>query len=137
VIRQRVPQRAPWPFGNDTPADRARTYAQFCWAELERHAPVEAERIRAMAERFGDDLWLVPQPDTTPPGELMTRAQVAELAGVVPDVVSMWGNRGIVRGGVRYRLQRHPGGYKPDDVTAFLRIRDTPEGASVPAEAST
>ncbi|MEK6443594.1 hypothetical protein [Pseudonocardia sp. T1-2H] len=132
---RRSPERAPWPWGNDTRADRLAVYARMCWDSLAKLDPVEADRIRRFAAHFGDEHLINPPPDTAAPGQPMTRQQVAELANVEPAAVTMWASRGIRRGGQRYRLvPRRPGEYDPDDVTAFLQVRD---GAVQPAEAMT
>lgn len=120
-------RRQPWPreLGPNTPVDRARTVARACWHALVAADPDTAEAIRAMAARFGEDVWLTPSPELAAPGERLTREQVAVRAGVTPPVVTMWGSRGIRRGGRTLRLVRHPDGrYDPDEVAAFLLERD-------------
>jgi hypothetical protein len=121
-------KREPWPFGNDSPADRARTVAAFCWQALDEVDPGRAEEIRKLAARFGEDIYLAPTWSTVAPGQLLTRAEVAELAHVTPTAVAMWGSRGIVRRHQRHYLVPRPGGrYHPDDVDAFLRLYNTPD----------
>lgn len=131
---RRQPARAPWPFGSDTRADRLAVYLRMTWEALVKADPAEADRIRRFCEHFGDDHLIQPPVTTAAPGERWDRHQVAALAGVDPKDVTMWGSRGISRGGRRYYLRRGDGGFLPDDVTAFLRIRDTPDGAPIPAE---
>lgn len=125
------PRARPWPreLGPNTPVDRARTIARACWHALTDptlHGPTVAEAIRTMAALYGEDLWLTPQPVTADSvGARPTREQVAHQAGVSPKTVTMWGSRGILRGGVTHRLVRHPDGrYHPDEVTGFLTARD-------------
>lgn len=120
----------PWPFGPDTALDRARTIARHALDLLDVANPPVAADLREMAVRFGEGYWLsAPAGPGPSPGELLTTAQVAALARVEESAVSKWSTRGIVRGGVRHALARHPGGYLPADVDEFLLLRDTPQAA--------
>lgn len=119
MLRQRQ-----WPFGADTPTDRARTIARSCFTALRAAAPTVAEQILELAREYGEDVWLAPTHAAPAGGRWLTRADVARLAGVKPAVVSNWGRRGLHRGGERRQLVKHPEGWHPDEVAGFLRWRD-------------
>lgn len=141
-------RRWPWPpeLGPNTPAERGRTIARgyrglsVKWARLfEQADPVdvpelaaqfwaELQALDAMADRFGESVWLLPTASTKGPGERLTRREVAERAGVSPAAVTQWAVNGLAigPGGLRVHLRPVPGAgsYDPEDVDEFLHLRD-------------
>lgn len=115
-----------WPFGADTPTDRARTIARSCYTALRGANPGIADQILELARDYGEDAWLAPSHAAPPDGRWLSRDDVARLAGVRPVVVSNWGSRGLTRRGETRRLTKHPEGWHPDEVHDFLAWRDQP-----------
>lgn len=109
------PGRSRWPIPHDKPVDRARTLAGALLAALQKADPDAAADIMERAHRYGET-WLGAAA-TTAQGPWLTRAQVAELAGVEPDTVSQWTTRG--------KLTRHPNGYAEREVMDLLAAMRT------------
>lgn len=121
---RRAQRVRPWPFPNDTATDRARTLANALYEELEALDPERAHRARDRAHSYGER-WLGPQ--KAPDSPRLTRAEVAELAGVAPDTVSQWTTRGRI-------TRQADGRYLERDVHELLaqskaRTRTTQEEA--------
>lgn len=122
--------RPPWPpeLGPDTPTQRARVYCR-AFLDILNACPDQAAREKtaqtlALIAVFGDDTWLNPPPVDSSPGERLTPAQVAALAGVGPDAVRKWESRGLYRWHTRRHLTPGPDGmYDPDHVDDFLDWR--------------
>lgn len=103
----------PWPNPADTPLDRRSFIARAYREALHREAPAVCARIDQLVREFGEDAWLIGQLDN---GEdLIARAEVARRAGVAPNTVSMWVERG--------KITRYPGGYRWSEVDEMLAAR--------------
>lgn len=133
MIRQR--RRSTWPpeLGPDTALDRARVISRG-WRDLAitlaatPHTPEEAQRMVAAVEalciRVGEGGWQIPAPAPAK-GAWMSREDVALLGGVRTSVVGDWSSRGLLdrTTGEWRKLTRHPEGYHPDEVDAYLEWR--------------
>ncbi|MEV1295219.1 hypothetical protein [Pseudonocardia sp. NPDC049635] len=121
------PGRSAWPIPTDRPIDRARTLANAALDALAAADPAAADRIRTQAHQYGET-WLgaAPQPAA---GEWLTREDVARLAGVEPQTVSLWTTRGTRAG----HLIRHPDGYAEREVVDYLAaLRGAPPTEETP-----
>lgn len=132
-------RRSPWPasMGPNTAHDRARTVARAAYALARKHAPAgDLATFEAMCRAVGEAGWLLPSAATRDDTAWLTRDDVASRGGVRPDVVSGWAGRGLTRQGETRHLSRHPEGYHPDEVTDFLRWRDTAPRTRTPEKGS-
>ncbi len=97
----------PWPFPHHTPRDRERFAAQVLRTALRGENPVAADAVDAWLKQFDHNFaWLFGAVE--PASEVITRAEAAAYAGVVPDTISTWVGRGY--------LTRVPGGYLREEV---------------------
>ena len=103
-----------WPIPTDRPIDRARTLANALLEALDTADPAAADRIRDQAHQYGET-WLGATAQQVA-GEWLTRHDVARLAGVEPQTVSLWTTRGTSVG----HLTRHPDGYAEREVVDYL-----------------
>lgn len=113
-----------------TQLDQARAVARDLYRHLEMVDPRTAQTLGERYRLALNVTWLTPRRDLTDPAGWLTREQVAEAASVSPAAVSMWGSRGIRRGGITVKLTRHPEGYdeqESHDFIALLRRSPAPK----------
>lgn len=121
--RKRPPD--PWPWPGDSVLDRARRVAREYRDAL---AATDPQRCAALDQRVVElgQPWIVPQPVTVGPDDLLTAEQLADYAQVGVRTINEWRRRGLEAvdtvDGPRYR---------PRDLIAWdTRRRERRTGAT-------
>lgn len=84
------PSRNPWPWPNDTAADRARKIARMYRQHLHTLNPAICDQLDQTAAGFGETWMLEAAADETDDDRELTTTQAADLAGTTPKRIREW-----------------------------------------------